>query len=238
VDPSDRTVNEVAKAAAEAAKFGTQTVKTTEKILRFTSKVFRTPIEEASGIIGDRLRLYRWERQVAYVDKVNELLESKGITDSRPVTPKFALPILENASLEDDDFIQSIWAKLMVSAMDTDNEVEIRYAFIEIIKTLTPLDARILDKLFNLLAANPDTDWNNVQAYSIKKEDLCGLLNIDGRDYEVSVFNLFRSQCLAPAVIENIGIIANGEHPTSYKGSKAVTMTPLGVDFVKICLQP
>jgi hypothetical protein len=100
MDPNDKKIEEVAKAAAEVAKFGTQTVKTTEKILGFVSKVFKEPAEETAGIIGDRLKLFRWQRQIAYVDKVNSILDARGIKETRAVVPKLALPILESASLE------------------------------------------------------------------------------------------------------------------------------------------
>src|SRR5687768_13852787 len=141
MSPDNQSVEEVAKAVAETAKFGTQTVKTTEKILGFVSKVIKEPAEITSGIIGDRLRLFRWERQVAYTDKVNGLLSARGVTETKAVLPKFALPIIENASLEDDDDLQALWAKLMANAMDPKSQVSLQMSFIDILKNLTILDA-------------------------------------------------------------------------------------------------
>lgn len=104
--PDDKKIEAVAKAVAATSKFGTQAVKTTEKILAFTAKVFKEPAEQTAGIIGDRLRLFRWKRQVAYTDKVNNILSDRGVSETRAVPPKFALPVLESASLEDDDDLQ------------------------------------------------------------------------------------------------------------------------------------
>lgn len=236
MDAGDNQVKEVAKAAAEAAKFGTQAVKTTEKILTFTAKVLKEPAEQAAGIIGDRLRLFRWERQLTYLEKVNGILTERGIMITRAVPPKFALPVLENASLEEDDELQKLWAELLANAMDPKFHNVPRMAYIDIIKSLTPLDVKILEAIFEALKSDKDVNWDNVLDYSFKKEVVCKTLGITSDEYEVSIFNLFRTQCLTPAVISG-GVKMGGEPLTVYKGSKAVSITPLGVDFVKSCIQ-
>lgn len=236
MNPDDKKVEEVAKAVAAASKFGTQTVKTTEKILAFAAKVFKEPAEQTAGIIGDRLRLFRWERQLAYSDKVNAILTDRGVSETRAVPPKFALPILENASLEEDDNLQKIWARLLANAMDPKFSPALRMSYIEIIKSLAPLDVKMLKVFYDTLKADKSINWDNILDYSLKKEQICTILNISSHEYEVSVFNLFRAQCLAPAILT--GGVSLGDEPlTVYKGSKAVTMTPLGVDFVKSCIE-
>lgn len=234
--PDNKSMEEVAKAAAEVAKFGTQAVSTTEKILGFAARVFKEPAEQVSGIIGDRLRLYRWERQSAYVDKVNSLLKAKGIHETRAVSPKFALPVLEGASLEEDDNLQQLWANLMANALDPNFSLDLRMTYVDIIKSLSALDVKMLKTFYDMLTSSSTTNLDNVLDYPVTKESLCQVLNISSHDYEVTVFNLFRAQCLAPAVIVGRGISLGGEPPTAYKGSSQITMTPLGVDFVKSAL--
>ena len=236
MEPDSQSIKEVAKAAAEVSKFGTQTVQTTEKILGFIAKVLKSPAEDTAGIIGDRLKLFRWERQLAYVDKVNNILLAKGITDTKAVPPKFSLPIIENASLEDDDELQKLWAIMLANAMNPTFTVNMRTAFIDIIKSLTTLDVKILKTFYEALKQNSTIDWNNVLNYSLKREQICQLLSMSQEDYEVSVFNLFRVQCLAPAIITG-GVSMGTEPLTVYKGSKAVTLTPLGVDFIKSAIE-
>lgn len=232
MNQNDQTIEEVAKAAAEIAKFGTQAVSTTEKILAFTSKVFKVPAEQTAGIIGDRLRLFRWERQLAYADKVDAILKARKVTDTRAVPLKFALPILENASLEEDNDLQKLWANLMANAMDPNFSLNLRTAFIDIIKSLSALDAKMLKTFYDILKTDSKVNWNSILDYYLTKEQLITALRITSHDYEVSVFNLFRAQCLAPAIITSQGISLGGQAPTAYKGSKEVTLTPLGVDFI------
>ena len=46
MSPDDKKAEEIAKAVAAASKFGTQAVKTTERILAFAAKVFKGPAEQ------------------------------------------------------------------------------------------------------------------------------------------------------------------------------------------------
>jgi hypothetical protein len=138
--------------------------------------------------------------------------------------------------LEDDDELQRIWANLMANAMDPKFSTALRMSFVDIIKSLAPLDAKLLKTFYETLKRDSSINWDKILDYSLKKEQICSVLNISSHDYEVSVFNLFRSQCLAPAVLVATGISFGNEPTTIYKGSKAVTMTPLGVDFVESCL--
>lgn len=236
MNPENQSVEEVAKAVAESAKFGTQTVKTTEKILGFVSKVINEPALITSGIIGDRLRLFRWERQIAYTDKVNGLLAARGITETKAVLPKFALPIIENASLEDDDGLQTLWAMLMANAMDPTSQVVIEMSFVEILKSLNTLDAKILHIIYQSLEQKGSAEYDKVLGVIFDKTEICRVMSIDSKDYDVSVFNLFRTQCLSPGLIKSTGIMFGNEATTIYKGVDAVSMTPLGLAFVKSCI--
>ncbi len=229
-------IEEISRATAEASKFGTKALETTEKLASFIAKVFNEPIRDAVGIIGDRLRFMRWERQVRLADKVNEMLSQRGTTETRAVPLKFALPILENASLEDNDELQDLWAKLLANSMDPNFTTEIRFTFLEIIKSLNPLDIRILHTFYDALSKDSKVRWDNLKDHSLSKEQICRVLAISENDYEVSVYNLFRVQCLVPAFIN--GGVSFGVTPLSvYMGTDATVMTPLGKNFVEACVK-
>ncbi len=237
MNPDENGIKEVAVALAETAKFGTQTVKTTEKILRFVSTVLKEPAEITSGIIGDRLRLFRWERQVAYTDKVNCILKARNITSTKAVMPKFALPILENASLEDDEDLQLLWARLMANAMDSNSELSLQMSFIEILKNLTALDAKILYTVYKSLENQSSAEYDKVLGVRFEKQQICHVMGISSKDYDISIFNLFRTQCLAPGLIKQVGIMFGDEASTIYKGIEQVSLTPLGLNFVISCIK-
>jgi len=147
------------------------------------------------------------------------------------------LPLVTNASLEEDDELQQLWSRLTANAMDPNFRLELRYAYLEIIKSLNPLDVKMLSFFHGALQKNPDVKFEQVTNYSLKKEQICSGLGISENEYNLSVYNLFRVQCLAPAVMEATGIMFGEEPTTIFKGAKAVTMTPLGVNFVKACIE-
>ena len=101
---------EIAKAIQESAKIGQKGLEIADKAGTFLARVFKEPIDEIAGIVTDRLRFIRWKRTVQMADEVNKILEEKKITDTRAVPPKIALPILEEASLEEDQNLQFLWS--------------------------------------------------------------------------------------------------------------------------------
>jgi hypothetical protein len=229
-------VSEVAKAAAETAKFGTKALDVTEKLLSFFGKVFHEPIEQASGIVSDKLKFVRWQRQVRMADEVNKILESRGTTQTRAVPPKLALPILEAASNEDNDELQDMWAKLLANAMDPGVDVEIRLTFVEILKALNPLDVKLLHEFYKALKNDPKVDWSQIHNFSLTKEQIVSGLGMPEQEYYISVYNLFRVQCMTPAILK--GGISIGKEPlTAYKGVDQIAMTHLGVRLVELAIK-
>lgn len=229
-------IEEVSKAAAEVSKFGTKALGTTEKILGFLSKVFKEPLEDVAGIVGDRLKFLRWERQVRMAEEVTKILEERNLSNTKPVAPKLALPIIENASLEEDDSLQNIWINLMANSMDPNFKNDIRFAYIEIIKSLEPVDARLLEYFYDVLINDPKVDLAQPTDFSLTKEVIAQGLGLELNQCILSIYNLFRAQCLSPAILRG-GVKIGHEALTVYKGVDAVTMTLLGIDFVKACIK-
>ena len=69
---------------------------------------------------------------------------------TRPLQLKFAIPLLQAASLEEDDYLQDLWAKLLVNAANESSGVDEKRTFIDILERLTPIEARILEKVYSL----------------------------------------------------------------------------------------
>jgi hypothetical protein len=253
-------LEETSKALAEAAKFGTKGLEVTEKLGTFFAKVFKAPLEDTAGIIGDKLKFMRWQRQVRMADEVNRILTQREISDTKAVLPKLALPILENASLEEDDTLQNLWVKLLANAMYPNFKNPIMSAFIGIIKELEPMDAKILENVYRryrrCYERTPtlvkDDIISVLKNNSFHKKELVKDLNITGTIYELSVANLFRVRCLEPfieirhdmlpriesSLFEKAYVTPEyHEEPiTLYKGSSEVVLTMLGKNFVEACI--
>jgi len=229
---------EIAKAVQKAASFGEKALETSQKIGGFFAKVFKEPVEEVTGMVTDKLRFVRWRRLVQMSDDVNKILEEKGVNEPRAVPPKLALPIFEEASLEEEPPLQHLWNHLLANAMDPRFNDELRYGFIEMIKNITAIEASILNYFYEILKREGRLDdLTALSNYSLKKEQIQQLLKISPNQYQVSVHNLMRMQCIGPAVLKSTGIMMGDEATTIYKGTDAVTLTPLGVKFVEACIK-
>jgi len=227
---------EIAKAVQEVAKFGSKGIESAEKAGSFVARVFKAPIEEVSGIIHDKLRFVRWRRLIAMGDEVNKILHERGVNESRAVPPKLALPIFEEATLEDDDTLQALWNQLLANAMDPSFNGELRYGFTDMIKNITGVEAKLLAFFYDVLRRERKLgDVARVTEHTLKKEQLIAALGINETTYQVSAFNLMRMQCIAPAILRGGAMLGN-EPMTIYKGTDMITLTPLGVRFIEACI--
>ena len=59
----------------------------------------------------------------------------------------FAIPLLTSGMLEEDDELQEAWATLLVNAGDAATEMELRTAYVEILKGMSGFDVKNLSRL-------------------------------------------------------------------------------------------
>ena len=110
-------INESAKAVQEVAKTTGQAIKTIEKIGSFFSLIMHESIDTTCDMLADTLKFKRWERQIRLIEKSEKIIKQKNLSDRlRPISPKLALPIFHNASLETDESLHDILANLIVTA--------------------------------------------------------------------------------------------------------------------------
>lgn len=228
---------EIAKAVQSVASFGEKSLETSEKLGDFFARVFQEPIKEVAGIVTDRLRYVRWLRMVQISNEVNKMLKDRGVSDTRAVPPKLALPIFEEGSLEEDESLQHLWNHLLANSMDPAFNGELRYGFIDMIKNITGVETEILYRFYEILKRDGHLDdITKITSFSLNKKQICEIVGISEVQYQVSIYNLMRLQCIGPAILKG-GITIGPEEFTIYKGADAVTLTPLGVKFVEACIK-
>ena len=84
------------------------------------------------------------------MDRAEQLMSSIGQSvPTKPIPLKLAIPLFQAASLEDDDYIQDMWAKLLVNASISERKIELRRAHIDILERLSPFEALILNKIYD-----------------------------------------------------------------------------------------
>jgi hypothetical protein len=137
--PGDET-QIVAKAGAEAVF---------APVRDFFNRLLGPAADELGGILADPIRMYRFKRSVRLLEKVKRFCSETGF-EPKSVPLKILLPILENASLEDDEDLRDRWANLLANA--TMPEGKTHPSFVQVLEGLTSLEAKFLSAIFDQIS--------------------------------------------------------------------------------------
>jgi hypothetical protein len=133
--------------------------KVAEKVLEPAADLIKRiggPVADEIGeYLAASVRPYTVVRQVEAVAKAQQMLNDRGLS-THSVPPRLLLPILEGASIEDEEDLHTKWSALLANAASSD---KVHPSYVEILKQLTPDDARLLDKLYEY--TNARGKWLN-----------------------------------------------------------------------------
>jgi len=243
-------MTEEIEAAKEIAKTTGKAIDLVKDVGLFFAKAMGESIEATSGMLADTLKYKRWEKQIRLVEKAQQLLNDKGLSQNfRKISPKLAIPIIKNASFEDDDFMHTMWARLLARSMDP-AEPASRSSYSDILKQLEPIDVRLLNSMFaiynktirekGILSPNAPKDVPPT-SIKIRKKNIIQELSIDSEDYYSAIDNL-RRLGLCDSYIEEDSVESQVDGDTtyydvvsSYGGYDILCITALGIGLVRIC---
>lgn len=101
--------------------------KTVEKGLEaakgFLSKLISPALEETGLMIKDQVAAIRFRNQIKLLNKTKLVCEKNNISP-KAIPLKLLYPLLENASLEEDEILQDKWAILLSNLVDSKQNVE------------------------------------------------------------------------------------------------------------------
>jgi len=248
----DNEIAETAKATQEVAKTVRSGVEGAREFGGFLSRVLGESIETAVGMLSDKLKFMRFERGVRLAARYNEIMAQRGLkSDYQSVPLKLALPIIEQATIEEDNELQDLWANLLASAHDPALNGIVRTAFVDILKQMETVDVHVLNFVYTyILKVNlPNAEKWQVEngrdvrlapiKYSVRGDKVRSSLSISDNIYECSVDNLIRLRCLA-FYVEDIylpGSLA-AETASLVHDHNEITITSLGWNFVRACTLP
>ena len=144
--------------------------------------------------LGDSTKVWRFKRQLRLLKEVQRQLDESGLKIN-PVATRLFFPVLEAASIEDDDDMQTRWAALL--ANEATNVGSVHPSFVEILKQMAPDDARLLDKLYDACKLNRTrrvTPWVNFQMTYAE----CERRQAAGENPEPAFNNLIRLGLIQP----------------------------------------
>ena len=93
--------------------------------------------QEFADRLRDEVRLYRFGNQLKLLKKAGKMVEDAGFSP-RAVPIKLLFPLLESASLEEDENLHDMWAALLANAALPDKTGRARPGFIAILREMSP----------------------------------------------------------------------------------------------------
>src|SRR5712675_719678 len=121
-----KAIEEAAKAVQEVAKAGGKAIVAGQKAGGWLDRIFGGAVEDSVALVwSDRVKarriaaaIYDWERLLLLLEKTRARLRKKRIVTTRIPPPKIMLPLLENATMETEDDLHTLWATLLATALD------------------------------------------------------------------------------------------------------------------------
>jgi Abortive infection alpha len=190
-----------ARATEATAKASKEAIQAGRDLGRFISG----PAGEVVGMLWDHLKVVRFERQVRLSERVRHFLAERGLGGpNRTIPLKIGLPLLDHATLEEDDELQDLWARLLVNGGDANSGIEIRRAFVTVLAEMTALDVRSLALIEHASQSNAESASTGVWTYRLPEAAL-PFVQGSGRheempssDVTLSLSNLRRLGCIEP----------------------------------------
>lgn len=131
---SSETLNKGIDAARDAAK-------------EFLGKLIMPSVEEVGLLIQDKVKMWRLNNQIKMLNKARTICEQNKI-NIRSISPKLIAPLLEGASLEEDENMQEKWAALLSNLIDSEQNIQ-NHVFPYMLSQLSSNEVSALDEFFS-----------------------------------------------------------------------------------------
>jgi hypothetical protein len=114
------------------------------KALGFVRRICAPAVVEVEELLDDRLSIKRIATAVGIALKAEAMFsQMEGVVGFR-AHPELVVKIIENGSWADSDWVQQLWAGLLVTSCTADGQDKSNLIFVELLDKLTPIHLRIL----------------------------------------------------------------------------------------------
>ena len=178
--------------------------------------------------MNDRFKYMRWERQVRLVGRAHHFMAERGSRMRfRSVPLNVAIPIFEAASLEEDDDLQDLWARLLVNAADAESGVEVRRGLASILQDFSHMKVRLLQKIHDAPPKESGVPTKGLPNKYLEPGEEKEDPGLPSEPVQIDLWNLMRLGC-----IESAGTW------DSLAGIQRVNITALDKALVNACSTP
>jgi hypothetical protein len=206
-------VTELAKADQEQQKTFQAAIDLVRRAGGYLGGVFGPASHELSLLFGEQMRFWRFKNAVNILEKSQALIEARGLKPDQVKSLGFGegLLLLEAASLEEDEEVQELWARLMANAVDPSAATKAEKVFVDLLKSISAREAVFLDLMAQI--EEKGHSFKSIESVDAFGSEMTALAESKWRKYPaderaVSVQNLVRLRCItarpAPIDVSNL----------------------------------
>ena len=128
--------------------------------------------------------------------RFEEIRNELGFSDQiEPINLKTGVQLIEAASLEDDDGLQDLYARLLATATNPHTKAMAKRAFVSILQDLGPLEVQLLDLIYSAPSEDNIVGTGGFPERHLSKEER------DARpstEVEIALWTLAKTGCIEP----------------------------------------
>ncbi|GAB3772567.1 hypothetical protein GCM10028818_12920 [Spirosoma horti] len=185
----------------------------------FLQKLVQPSVEELGLLVSDQIKYWRFKNQLNTVLKAQKYIEEKKI-NVKQIPLKILTPLLESASLEEDEKLQDKWAALLAnSASSTAVRLSNIYSFI--LSQITYEEATFLEHI----AEFRSEDIRRARrSFYLSEAEIANIVRLGLVKYGLpQVYVVARTGYYDSQEISNL------------EESEELFITQLGLDFIQMC---
>lgn len=188
-------------------------------------------VKQLGGILGDQVRYWRFKNACKIANKAKDLITESRLNVGK-VPLKILSPLLENASLEEDEVLQDKWAKMLANAATS--KISIKPVYVEILKELSPLEVKILDVIFNEISKI--ADYKQRKTVQFSKQKVQQVFKLSEEEIDLIIENLYRLNLLQAPQGHGVALgTGSGSYGFVLRTTDIFESTTLGFNFVLAC---
>lgn len=151
----------------------------------FVEKLINPSAEEMGLLLKDGIAKWRFANQVKTLVKAQNLCEKHGV-NPQMISPKLLTPLLEYASLEDNEKLQDKWATLLANMVDSEQNVE-NHVFPYLLSQVSIQEFELLEKTLNIKIERVKSLNAELDGYLKSKDEVLADLTkeIEAKEQEI-----------------------------------------------------
>lgn len=149
VKAGGEVISEVAKAEQEQQRTYQIGLDLVRRAGTFLGGVFGPASQELGQMFSDQMKFWRFKNAVRILEKTQSIVDERGLKPEQLRRMGFGegVLLLEAASMEEQETVQDLWARLLANAVDPKSSIRVEKIYIDLLKSLSSREVIFLELL-------------------------------------------------------------------------------------------